>query len=170
MNETKEKIIGIQARAFHIRYTPFTHNFWALIDDGQQVLDQIHGLAVNPITGKTTAIGNSSYLLQAVHDPTIAWSLQPGQPTVNCITGKESVIVQRWQAALNSIPAINALKISYPNWWQHFYKKNSNTVFNTLGQIMGFTGLERLLSTWSPGINQVISHKIIIQYRYHPIY
>lgn len=170
MSEIKEKKVSIQARAFHIRRTPFTHNFWALLDADQQVLDQIHGLAVDPLTGKTTAVGNSFYLLQAIHDPSIAWSLQAGQPTAICITGRESLIRQRWQAALNAIPAVNALKISYPNWWQHLYKKNSNTVFNTLGQIMGFNGLEHLLPTWSPGIRQVISRKIIMQYRYHPVY
>jgi len=106
---------AIAARAFKIAYTPFTHNFWVLVDSNGNVADQIHGLAVDPKTGETKALGNSNHLLQVIHDPTILWSLQPGQPTAVCATGQETEIKQRWQSALKSIPAINALKLQYPN-------------------------------------------------------
>ncbi|SMD12199.1 hypothetical protein [Sporomusa malonica] len=157
---------SIQARAFKIPYTPFTHNFWVLADPYGIVADQIHGLAFDPEAGTTKAIGNSSHFLLVVHDPTISWSLQPDQPIETCISGHEATIRQRWQAALNSIIAINDLKLTYPNLWQHFYKKNSNTIFNTIGQIMGFTNTTELLPTWAPGIKQVVSQELIAEYCY----
>lgn len=166
---TKKKtgsLWSIQARAFKIPYTPFTHNFWALVDPAGSVADQIHGLAFDPAAGTTKAIGNSSHFLLAVHDPTISWSLQPEQPARTCLSGDEATVRQRWQAALNSISAINDLKLSYPNLWQHFYKKNSNSIFNTIGQIMGFSHTAKLLPTWAPGIKQVVSQEIIEKYCY----
>lgn len=159
---------SIQARAFRIPYTPFSHNFWALVSPDGYVTDQIHGLAFDPQTGTTKAIGNSSHLLQAIHDPTITWSLQPHQPTTTCAYGQESEINKRWQAAAESLPAINELRLPYPNLWQHFYKMNCNTIFNTLGQIMGFPNPANLLSTIAPGIKLVVSQAIIEKYRYRP--
>ncbi|MDF2571669.1 MAG: hypothetical protein K0R55_3273 [Sporomusa sp.] len=159
-----EDLWCIQARAFKIPYTPFSHNFWALADPSGVVADQIHGLAFDPKAGTTKAIGNSSHFLLVVHDPTISWSLQPGQPINTCISGQPAKINQHWQAALNSIAAINNLKLTYPNLWQHFYKKNSNTIFNTIGQIMGFADTTKLLPTWAPGIKLVVSQEIIAKY------
>lgn len=154
---------SIEARAFKIPYTPFTHNFWALTAAGC-VVDQIHGLAVDPNTGQTKAIGSSHDQLLVVNDPTICWSLQPKQPTTVCDIGSEAAITHRWQAALRAIPALNALKLPYPDLWQHLYKENSNSVFNTIGQIMGFATPALLLPTNAPGINRVISHEIIAKY------
>lgn len=159
---------SIQARAFSITYTPFTHNFWALVNPAGVVVDQIHGLAVDPVTGATKAIGNSRHLLQAVSDPAITRSLQPGQPITACTTDLEPVIKERWQCALDSIKSINALQLPYPDLWQHGYKPNSNTVFNTLGKIMGFADPSALLPTLAPGIRLVISQAIIDRYCYTP--
>lgn len=156
----------IQARAFEIPYTPFSHNFWVLLLAPDIILDQLHGLAVDPKTGLTKAIGNSSHLLQAVSNPQISWSLQPGQPTTQCVCGPSEEIAKRWQSALLAIPDINALRISYPDIWQHGYKKNSNTMYNSLGQIMGFPEPAKLLPTWAPGVSKVISPSIIDRYRY----
>jgi hypothetical protein len=157
---------GIEARAFQIPYTPFTHNFWVLVDLNGNVVDQIHGLAVDPKTGTAKALGNSSHLLQVVNDAKIIWALYPGQPAVVCASGAEAAIRQRWQSAVNAFPAINSLHLKYPNVWQHTYKANSNTVFNTVGQIMSFAAPALLLPTRSPGINLVISKDIIEQYYY----
>jgi hypothetical protein len=156
----------IQARAFQIPYTPFSHNFWVLANPGHMVIDQIHGLAFNPEKKTTKAIGSSADLLQVFRDAGISWSLQPNQPIMTCITGTETETKIRWQAAVNAMPAINALHLSYPNLWEHFHKKNCNSVFNTLGQIMGITAPSRLLSTWAPGIHLIISQDIINQYGY----
>ena len=157
---------AIEARAFAIPFTPFTHNFWALTSPEGKVTDQLHGLAVDPKTGTSKAIGNSSHLLLAVNDASILWSLQPGQPSAICATGDEASIRNRWQAALDAIPAINALEIPYPDLWEHGYKKNSNSIFNTLGQIMGFTEPSELLPTSAPGVELVISQDIIDRYGY----
>ena len=156
----------IDARAFHIKYTPFTHNFWALTDANNNIIDQIHGLAVDPVTGVAKAIGTCHHLLQAIRDSNITWSLQPGQPTIICATGHELETKERWQSAVNALPALNALKLHYPNLWQHFYRKNSNTIFNSIGKIMGFSEPALLLSTCAPGINLVISQEIINHYLY----
>jgi len=157
---------SIEARAFKIKYTPFTHNFWVLTDSDNNIIDQIHGLAVDPITGVTKALGNSHHLLQVIRGSAIDWSFQSGQPTMICATDHEIEAKRRWQTAVNSIPAINALKLSYPNLWQHSYRKNSNTVFNTIGKIMGFPVPSLLLPTRAPGINLVISQDIINKYLY----
>ncbi|HWR05375.1 hypothetical protein [Sporomusa sp.] len=167
-NQNWTALWSIQARAFRIPYTPFSHNFWALGAPGGVVVDQIHGLAFDPKTGTTKAIGNSSHFLRVVHDPSIVWSLQPDQPAVLCTAGSESEMRDRWQAALNSIFAINALNLRYPNLWQHLYKKNSNTIFNTLGLIIGVTKPAKLLPTLAPGIKLVVSQDIIAHYCYKP--
>jgi len=156
----------IEARALKIRYLPFTHNFWVLTDPNNNIIDQIHGLAVDPTTGLTKAIGNSDHLLQVIRDSTIDWSLQSGQPRMTCATGHEIEAKRRWQTAVNSIPALNALHLRYPNLWQHLYRKNSNTVFNTIGKIMGFVTPALLLQTRAPGVNLVLSQDIINQYLY----
>lgn len=160
---------SIEARALKIKYTPFTHNFWVLVNPNNSIIDQIHGLAVDPNTGVIKAIGNSNHLLQVIQDATIIWSLQSGQATMTCVADQESVVKNRWQRAVNSIPAINALRLPYPNLWQHSYRKNSNTVFNTIGQIMGFPSPAQLLPTRAPGINLVISKAIINHYIYNPL-
>ncbi|WP_371362549.1 hypothetical protein SRRS_36870 [Sporomusa rhizae] len=157
---------SIQARAFKIPLTPFAHNFWALVEPKGEVVDQIHGLAFDPKTRMTKAIGNSSHLLLAIHDHTITWSFQPNQPIVVCILGLETVVRERWQAALNALSAINALQLRYPNLWQHIYKMNSNSIFNTVGQIMGFTTPAKLLPIPAPGVRLVVSEKIIKEFCY----
>ncbi|MCX7779751.1 MAG: hypothetical protein N2491_02400 [Negativicutes bacterium] len=158
----------IEARAFKIPYTPFSHNFWVLLGPGGVIEGQIHGLAVDPATGRSQAIGSARYLLQAVSDACILWSLQPGQVSCLCAAGSWQEIAGRWQAALAAIPAINELKLSYPNLWQHALKPNSNSVFNTIGLIMGFAAPSRLLPAWAPGVNKIISAEIIRQYCYCP--
>lgn len=157
---------NIQARAFLIPYTPFSHNFWALSNSNHRVVDQLHGLAFNIKSKTTKAIGSSSDHLQVFRDAGISWSLQFNQPITSCITGDKAEINERWQAAVNAIPAINALQLRYPNLWEHFYKKNCNSVFNTLGQIMGIESPSLLLPTWAPGIHLVISQDIINYYCY----
>ncbi|EIW15489.1 MULTISPECIES: hypothetical protein [Pelosinus] len=156
----------IQARAFLIPYTPFSHNFWVLTNSAHRVTDQIHGLAFHIETKTTKAIGSSADRLQVFRDAGIPWSLQPNQPTKSCIIGDEEEVKERWQAAVNAIPAINALQLRYPNLWEHFHKKNCNSVFNTLGQIMGIDAPSLLLPTWAPGIHLIISQDIINQYCY----
>lgn len=165
MNQQGISKWSIEARAFSIKYTTCTHNFWVLTNS-HHIIDQIHGLAVDPITGAAKAMGNSHHLLQAIQNASIAWSLQPGQPTIPCASGQETEIKHRWHTAITAIPEINALKLQYPNLWQHGYKKNSNTIFNTIGQIMGFPQPALLLPTRAPGINLVISQDIIDHYRY----
>lgn len=157
---------AIEARAFLIPLTPFTHNFWVITDHHRQIVDQLHGLAFDPATGTTRAIGSSKHLLQVIRDAAIAWSLQPNQPAVIAAAGLEEGIKRRWQASLNALPALNALKLPYPDLWQHAFKPNSNSVFNTLGKIMGFEHPGKLLPTWAPGMNLTIAPDIIARFAY----
>ena len=157
---------GIEARAFPIPYTPFNHNFWVLADADKHVCDQLHGLAVDPKTGLVKAIGNSIHHLQVIHRADVLWALHPGQPTAVCAIGSEAEIRERWQAAVRAVAAINVLQLSYPAWWQHGYKINSNSVFATLGHIMGFPEPQRILPVLSPGTKLVVSREIIAQYCY----
>jgi hypothetical protein len=162
--QNRAKIWGIEARAFPIPYTPFTHNFWALTGSNACIIDQLHGLAVDPVTGATMAFGSSRHRLMVIQRADIVWSMQPNQPTAICATGPETEIRQRWQAAVNAIPALNSLNLPYPDWWQHTYKANSNSVFTTLGMIMGFPSPQTLLTTWAPGIKLIISAEIVAKY------
>lgn len=159
---------GIEARAFRVAFLPFTHNFWALVDADGTVADQLHGLAVDPRTGETKAIGWSAHLLLAVRGAGFAWALQPGQPAAVCASGGEAEVLPRWLAATAAIPAVNALGLRYPNLWQHTYRANCNTVFNTFGQIMGFDDPTQLLPTLAPGVKLVVSRELIELYRYRP--
>lgn len=157
---------AIEARAFPIPFTPFTHNFWVLADTAGRAVDQIHGLAIDRVTGISKAIGSCRDLLQAVRSADIGWSLRPGQPVAVCASGPAGEIGRRWQAAADAVPVINALELPYPGLWQHFYKCNSNTVFSTIGRIMGFDDSARLLGTWAPGAGLVISEELIDKYGY----
>lgn len=159
----------VEAHAFLIPYTPFSHNFWVLANPAGEVVDQFHGLAVDRKTGQTKAVGTARDLLQVVRDATIRWSLQPGQPVTVCASGPASEIGRRWQAAIDAMPALNWLALPYPNPWQHFYKPNSNSVFSTVGQIMGFVAPAFLLATWAPGTDLVVSQALVDEYRYHPL-
>lgn len=159
---------SIEARAFSIRRTPFSHNFWTLADPAGKIAGQLHGLAVDPLSGQTMAFGNSRHLLQVIDDPSISWSLRPGQPVAICAKGSKTEIMQRWQAALAALPALNALKLRYPDLWQHLYKGNSNSVFNTLGRIMGFPTPSRLLPTLAPGIHLVLAPELVEKFIYKP--
>jgi len=141
----------IEARAFRIRFTPFTHNFWVLVSPDGQWGGQLHGLAVDPITQKRYAFGTSHHLLHAVSDAQIPWSMQLGQKITVCEVGSEVEIYKRWQTALVAIPLINALNLAYPDLWQHPYRPNSNSIFSTFGLLMGFSAPETLLPTWAIG-------------------
>ncbi len=160
---------GIEARSFRIRYTPFVHNFWLLVAPNGTPAGQIHGLAVDPATGRAKAIGNSHHLLQAVFDTAIIWSLQPGQPCAIAASDCEQAIRTRWQAALAAIPALNALQLPYPNIWQHGHKPNSNSIFTTIGQILGFAHPDRLLTAWAPGAAITIAPELVAKFRYREI-
>jgi hypothetical protein len=158
----------IEARAFPIWFTPFTHNFWVLTAGGA-VADQLHGLAVDPRTGRTKPVGSSRHLLQVVRGADFAWALQPGQPRTVAASGREAEVAPRWRAAVAAMAAINALGLRYPNLWQHASRPNSNAVFNTLGQIMGFAAPGQLMPTLAPGVRLVVSRAVIEQYRFIPL-
>jgi hypothetical protein len=156
----------IEARAFRIYYTPFTHAFWLLRDAAGAVADQLHGLAVDPVTGATKAVGSSAHLLQVVRGREIAWALQPGQRTAAAAGGREEEVAPRWQAAVAAAEALNALGLRYPDLWQHGWRPNCNSVFSTLGLIMGFSSPALLLGTWAPGIRLPVSPEIVERYRW----
>ena len=159
----------IEARSFRIRYTPFAHNFWLLTAPDGAPAGQIHGLAVDPATGQAQAVGNSRCLLQAVHAADFVWSLQLHQPCAVAAVGSKQTIFRRWQAALAAIPALNALALPYPNVWQHGYKPNSNSIFTTIGQILGFARPQQLLPAWAPGASITIAPEIVAKFRYEEI-
>lgn len=165
MSKTPDPCWSIQAKAFKIHYTPFSHLFWVLVKE-KEIVDQLHGLAFQPEKGTTVAIGNASCQLLAVNDATISWSLQPNQKTAVGAQGTEQEINTRWQAALVALPEINSLNLTYPNLWQHFCKKNSNSLFHTLGLIMAIPNPASLLPIWAPGIQFLLDKTLIEKYRY----
>ena len=135
---------SIEARAFLFGPFPLAHHFFVLIDPAGQVTDQLHGLATDPKTGLTKAIGHSGHLLLAHGGVIFPWSQQPEQPRHVCLTDDFAAVRACWQIALNAIPDINALQMPYPNLWQHFHRPNSNSVFALFAAIMAFDVPERL--------------------------
>lgn len=166
MDDAGKGVWAIEARAFRVWLTPFTHNFWLLRDAAGAVADQLHGLAVDQRTGARKAIGGAADRLTVVRDREIAWALQPGQPAATAASGPAAELAARWQAAVAAGGAINALGLPYPALWQHFSRVNCNSVFRTLGLAMGFAAPERLLATWAPGIGRPVSQAIVAQYGY----
>lgn len=163
----------IEARAFLICIlritTPFAHNFWALVNPDGDVVNQIHGLAVDLQTGRELPRGNSNDLLQVVIRRDFPWAIVQGQPTIVAAAGDAAAIKARWYAAVSAKQEINDLRLHYPNLSEQLSKPNSNTVFHTMGNIMGFPIKRIGPYTIALGVEKVISQKIVDKYIYKEI-
>jgi hypothetical protein len=145
----------IEARAFHIPYTLYVHQFWTLIRPDGHIADQLHGMAVDK-RNRLKAVGTPLHRIQVVSLPKSTLAAQPNQPRVTCASGKECQV--RWQAVLNSKADLNALGLRY---W--LFRQNSNSVFRTLGEIMNVE-IPRL--GIAPGLDEILSLDIVNRYKY----
>jgi hypothetical protein len=157
---------SIEARAFLFGPFPLAHHFWALIDPAGHIADQLHGLATDPKTGVTKAVGHSGHLLLAHSGVPFPWSQQPDQPRHVCLEDDFAAVCACWQKALNVIPDINALQIPYPNLWQHFHRPNSNSIFALFAAVMAFDVPERLppANALAIGLHTPVSPDILDRY------
>jgi hypothetical protein len=112
----------IEARAFKIWFTPFTHDFWVLRDAAGAVADQLHGLAVDPRTGARKAVGQFGAFAAGGAGRDDRLGAAAGQPAAAAVRGREEEVVPRWLAAVAAATAINALGLRYPDVWQHGWR------------------------------------------------
>lgn len=72
-----------------------------------------------------------------------------------------------WGCALLAIPAVNALRIPYPNVWQHFHRPNSNSIFALFAAIMAFEVPARLppANAFAVGLHTPVSREIAERFR-----
>lgn len=145
----------IEARAFHIPYTLYVHQFWALVRPDGVIADQLHGMAVDRYN-RLKAVGTPLHRIQVVSLPKSLLAAEINQPRMVLLSGK--VCHDKWQALLLAKDELNALGLRYWLFWQ-----NSNSVFRTLGEIMS-VHIPRLGK--APGINEVLSFEIVNRYKY----
>ena len=163
---------SIEARSLSIVGGTAGHDFWVLRDENGKALAELHGLATDRKTNEFVPIGtdeekHSLRVWHFPHDPVYANShgeqatsdsfIRAEQAHRTVLTADSKEVLGRWNAAVNAVDTLNALDLDYPNYGFKAFGKtvNSNSTYNTLGQIMGvpakdFTG--RL----EPGINNLM--------------
>lgn len=155
----------IDARALWILgvWAKISHNFWVLIDPDGNVVDQIHGFAVDP-SGEMKGVGTAKDLLLVVKaskfsNYDFSNNIKEGQPAIVAAAGDYSEIMEIWEKPDPLIAELNAAPWHYPDTFknpgEHLYFYNSNSVFNTMGKAMGF-GRECYPDTYAPGIDLIV--------------
>ena len=158
------------------------HDFYVLRDPEGNVIAELHGLAYDPVTEQYQKRGRARDFLVVhnfVHDSDYAKML--GVETENytlveldqqnslVFSGNKEEAFTRWGLAVDAIPALNNLGIHYPSEFGTVFADyvrgayNSNSVYNTLGQIMG-VDVVKFSWAYEPGIDKVLSEGIVNQY------
>ncbi len=187
---------SIEARSLSLIGGAASHNFWVLRDDKGNAVAELHGLATDRKTGQAIPIGTNGYEhslrgWQYIHDQQYARDfgsratnssyIQDGQSHQTVISGDKTEILERWKAAAKyGVAAMNARDLNYPPGGVDFPIKfdgtynvrigdstvNSNSAYNTFGQIMGVTPYV-FNGPLQPGINnETLSNAAISNLRY----
>jgi hypothetical protein len=187
---------SIEARSLSLIGGVASHNFWVLRDDKGNAVAELHGLATDRDTGRAVPIGTNANQhslrgWQFIHDhqyardfgarQTNATYIQDGQQSQTVITGDKTEILERWKAAAkNGVIAMNARDLNYPPGGVDFPIKvdgtynvrlgdstvNSNSAYNTFGQLMGVTPVV-FQGPLQPGINnETLSNSTIMNLRF----
>lgn len=160
---------SIEARSLSIVGGAASHNFWVLRDQNGNAVAELHGLATDRQSGQTLPIGTNAHQHslrghQFIHDAeyarnfgarqTNATYISEGQASHTVITGDKTEILERWKAAAKyGVNAMNARDLDYPPLGVAFpinvgdgrnirvgdNTVNSNSAYNTFGQLMGVT-------------------------------
>ncbi|MCE5287486.1 MAG: hypothetical protein LLG02_16805 [Pelosinus sp.] len=145
----------IEARAFHIPFTLYVHQFWTLVKPDGKIIDQLHGMAVDG-QNRLKAVGTPLHRIQVVSLPDSTLSAQPNQSRAVCASGLDCRA--RWQAVLLAMDELNALGLRYL-----LFRQNSNSVFQTVGEIMN-VHIPRL--GIAPGLGEILSQDIVNRHKY----
>jgi hypothetical protein len=187
---------SIEARSLSLLGGAASHNFWVLRDDKGNAVAELHGLATDRETGRTIPIGTNANQhslrgWQYIHDQqyardfgsrqTNATYIQDGQSHQTVMTGDKTEILERWKAAAKyGVVAMNGRDLDYPPGGLAFPIQfdstynvrlgdntvNSNSAYNTFGQLMGVTPYV-FNGPLQPGINnETLSNATISNLRY----
>ncbi len=87
----------------------FGHNYWVLLDDNGNVLDQIHGFAKDSAGNLTTsALGGTVFVVSGVN-----LDYSPSVPQATAAEGTTAEMYKLWNAALDCKVAINDKNVPY---------------------------------------------------------
>jgi hypothetical protein len=174
----------IEARSLSIVGGTAGHDFWVLRDENGKALAELHGLATDRKTNEFVPVGtdeekHSLRVWHFAHDPGYAKAqgekptsdsfISDGQAHRTVLTADSKEVLARWNSAVNSVDKLNALDLNYPNYGFKVFGEtvNSNSTYNTLGQIMGVPAKD-FPGRLEPGIdNLMVSPEEIKKLRTH---
>lgn len=174
----------IEARSLSIVGGTAGHDFWVLRDENGKALAELHGLATDRKTNEFVPVGtdeekHSLRVWHFAHDPAYAKAhgekptsdsfISDGQANRAVLTADSKEVLARWNTAVNSVDKLNALDLNYPNYGFKVFGEtvNSNSTYNTLGQIMGVPAKD-FPGRLEPGIdNLMVSPEEVNKLRTH---
>jgi hypothetical protein len=166
----------IEARSFKIpdnenAPTVAAHNFWVLKNEKNEIISQLHGLATDRSTNQIMPIGywESKHSLRAYQIQNPKYMIRENQPTKTVFTGDKEDVLARWNKAVSVISEINKQDLNYPSLGVKFFSKtiNSNSVYQTFGQIMDIP-VPEFEKGLQPGLeNNALPQDFIQQNKYH---
>lgn len=149
-----------------------SHNFWVLKDSNGKIISELHGLAVSRTTGKPVAVGTSAdhsirmYTMQAGN----LSGMYSSDNAHRVYLGPAEEVMARWNNAIAAQKTINDQDLDYTPYGFSIFGDtiNSNSVYSTLGELMGVTPYN-FIGKKEPGIdNRVLTKDQINQLKYEP--
>ena len=141
-------IHSIEARSFRVVFAA-CHNFWVLKNADGHTLAELHGLAYDRIRGRILPIGttrnHSLRVFVFPHDERYARTLGLRTGSTRMYWKSRAQLVHegddalaRWNAALEAMPMLDALDLTYPPFGFNVLRPtiNSNSAYRTFGAIM----------------------------------
>jgi hypothetical protein len=139
----------IEARSFRVALA-CCHNFWVLKNADGRTLAELHGLAYDRISRKILPIGttrnHSLRVFLFAHDEAYAAmrglavgsTRMYGKSRARIVYEGEDALA-RWNAAVQAMPLLDALDLTYPPFGFNVLSTtvNSNSAYRTFGEIMG---------------------------------
>lgn len=142
-------VYSIEARSFCIALA-WCHNFWVLKNaDSGATIAELHGLAWDRVHKKILPIGTTrEHALRVFLFPhEAAYAEEVGRPLYTTrmygksrahVVHRDADSLARWQAAVNALPLLDALDLTYPPFGFSLRAPtvNSNSAYRTFGEIM----------------------------------
>ena len=140
---------SIEARSYRIAIA-CSHNFWVLKNaDRDTTIAELHGLAYDRVSGRILPIGtNRNHSLRVFmfpHDADYAASVGMATGSTRMFARSRARAIyrgadglDRWQAAVNAMPFLDGLDLTYPPYGFNVLTPtvNSNSAYRTFGEIM----------------------------------
>jgi hypothetical protein len=138
----------LEARSFRVLLAG-CHNFWVLKNAEGRTLAELHGLAYDRIDKKILPIGTTRHhslrvfhfahdaAYAAKHELTVGSTRMYSRSRAKIVYAGEDALA-RWEAALEVMPALDRLDLTYPPFGFNVLSAtvNSNSAYRTFGEIM----------------------------------